>query len=99
MSNITVSNTSTSAITLGADTLTVTSTGFLKPSGPAVTWTESSTASVIVAGKIAPTSGRAFDTTGTGTSSTSFTLTNQSTGQIIGASDVMRIQKGGFSAF
>jgi VCBS repeat-containing protein/autotransporter-associated beta strand protein len=82
----------------GDDTLTITSTGTLDSSGPAVTWNLAAASvgdGVVVdnSGTIAPTSGRAFDTTGSATGAVSFSLINEASGVIEGASDVMRIQK------
>ncbi len=99
MTSTTISTASTTALTLkGDDTLTITALGSLKPSGPAVSWnlsTPQGAAGVVVTndGVIAPTSGRAFDTSGTASAAVSFSLVNDSPGVITGASDVMRMQK------
>jgi len=104
MTAFSVSTTSSSKFTLtGDDTLTVTGTGQLKPSGPAVTWslaTPQAGAGVVVtnSGVIAPTSGRAFDTSGSATAGVSFSLVNNAGASITAAGNIMRMQssvKGG----
>ncbi|WP_293457609.1 Ig-like domain-containing protein, partial [Phenylobacterium sp.] len=98
MTGFIISTTSTSKVTLkGDDTLDVTASGLLKPSSPAVTWnlsTAQAGAGVVVTnfGSIAPTSGRAFDTSGSAGAAVSFTLVNKADATIAGVSDVMRMQ-------
>ena len=98
MTDTTISITSTSGQTLkGDDTLTVTATGVLKPSGTAVTWnlgTPQVGNGVVVtnSGTIQSTGGRVFDTSSSQTGKTSFSVVNNAGAFITAASDVMRMQ-------
>lgn len=95
MASITVSTSDTASKNLsGGGTLTVTATGTLKPGGPAVRWNLGTSGLVTIdnSGSIAPTSGRAIDTTGSAGAATSLSIVNHSGATISAVSDLIRIQ-------
>jgi len=79
----------------GGNRLILTSTGVLNPGGPAVTFglAGGGTLELRNSGSITPTSGRAFDTSGTPAIQTDILITNLAGGIVTGKSDIMRLQK------
>ena len=98
MTDTTISGTSTSAQSItGGNRLIISAGALLKPGGPAVTFAlnSSGTETLENSGSIAPTSGRALDTSNnTPSSPLNIVITNFTGASIIGVSDVMRVQKG-----
>ncbi len=97
MTVTTISNTSTTAQTiLGDDQLFITSAGELRPFGPAVTWnmaTPGANVFITNSGIIAPSTGRAIDTTGTAGGPARIALSNNYFATITAENNIIRLQQ------